>query len=353
MSDSAVYNKIIDYLEVLIDENKEIPDFVLPSERLLAMKFNVSRNPVRHAYEHLLKTSAVKKIHGKGYIINNTSAKDITKRVKRFNFIAPNLSTAFMQDILSGIEKFCDEQIIDLSIETSNSKLNKERHLIQNAVALNSDGIILFPIDGDNYNEELIKLSISKFPISIIDRYVKNLNFTYVGTDNFAAMENVVKFLHKRKFKEFVYFSSHQSTSSSTIERINGYNHGLIKYYGASSAKNLLKFPANKSSQTDRIKAYLKAYPDTEVLIFTGPLLPQVMEALAQSGITTPNDIKLMIFDDELTITEKKLLKPYLIKQDGSGIGYTAAKLLYYQLYSPIKPLKKLFNVQIIDDEYN
>ncbi|MBO6263642.1 MAG: GntR family transcriptional regulator [Clostridia bacterium] len=351
MSDSAIYKEIADYLKSLIEKNKTIPNYILPSERLLAMKFKVSRNPVRHAYEQLLENSVVKKIHGKGYVINNVSETPIEKQSARINFIVPDLTTAFMQDILSGVEKFCDKSNIDLSIETSNLKPNKEKHLIQNAVTLNSDGIILFPIDGDNYNEELIRLSISKFPITVIDRYVRNLNFTYVGTDNFAAMEECVKFLHKKQFKKLVYITPRPSTASSVIERINGYNHGLIKYYGSSNAKNLLKISTNKISQIESVKSYLKLYPDTELLIFTGTQFAQIIEALSQLKLSAPKDIKLMIFDDELSITEKKLLKPYLIKQDGAGIGYTAAKLLYDQMYSSSKPTTKLFHI-VIDDSY-
>lgn len=354
MSDSAIYKKIVDYLNEVIDKNKNIPNYILPSERLLAMKFHVSRNPVRHAYEYLLQSGCVEKIHGKGYLIKNKTANTAaenysSKQTAKINLIIPDLSTVFMQNIISGVENFCDKMDLDLSIETSNSKLNKERRLIQRAVLSNSDGIILFPIDGETYNEELIKLSIQKYPITIIDRYVKNLNFTYIGTNNFSAMVDAINFIHKKNFNNFVYITPRPSTASSVVERINGYNHGLIKYYGSSKAKDLLKISESKSSQIVSIKKYLKLYPDTELLIFTGTQFTQVMDALSQIGLSVPEDIKLMIFDDELSAIEKKLLKPYLIKQDGASIGYFAAKTLYDQIYSSEKITMKTFPVQIVD----
>lgn len=89
--------------------------------------------------------------------------------------------------------------------------------------------------------------------------------------------------------------------------------------------------------------------PDTKLLIFTGTQFAQVIEALSQLKLSAPKDIKFMIFDDELSVTEKKLLKPYLIKQDSAEIVYTAAKLLYDKMYSSSKPTTKLFHV-VIDD---
>ena len=321
MSDTAIYGKIIDFLNDIIEKNNGILGYVLPSERMLAMKFNVSRNPVRRAYSTLLENGKIEKIHGKGYIIKNEQSAKFkgisTRRASRINFITPDISSVFMREIISGIESFCDKNTLDLSITASNLKASKERHLIQSAVLTNFDGIILFPVDGETYNEELIKLSISQFPITVIDRYVKNLNFTYIGTDNFAAMAEAVKFIHQKKFNRFVFITPRPYTASSVTERINGYNHGLIKYYGSAQARNLLKIPTSRPAQTENIKSYLKAYPDTELLIFTGTQFPEVMNALSQIGLSVPKDIKLMIFDDELTITEKNLLKPYLIKQDG------------------------------------
>lgn len=44
--------------------------------------------------------------------------------------------------------------------------------------------------------------------------------------------------------------------------------------------------------------------PDTELLIFTETQFAQVIEVLSQLKLSSPKDIKLMIFDDELSITE-------------------------------------------------
>ena len=60
--------------------------------------------------------------------------------------------------------------------------------------------------------------------------------------------------------------------------------------------------------------------------------------------------IKLMLFDDELTHTERDILKPYFILQDGYHIGYYAAETLYNHIWGDKRPVIKRLPVTIIDD---
>ena len=52
--DSSIYKRIMDYLLEIINRNANIPNYKLPSERMLAANFDSSRKPDRHAYEHLI-----------------------------------------------------------------------------------------------------------------------------------------------------------------------------------------------------------------------------------------------------------------------------------------------------------
>ena len=56
-----------------------------------------------------------------------------------------------------------------------------------------------------------------------------------------------------------------------------------------------------------------------------------------------------MIFDSELSDTEKTIFRPYIIEQDGFGIGYEAAAALYSQIYGDLRIVTKRLSVKIID----
>ena len=69
--DSTLYKKIENYIMDIIVQNASIPDFKLPSERALSIKFDASRKPVRRAYDNLIHKGYVVNIHGKGYFIGS------------------------------------------------------------------------------------------------------------------------------------------------------------------------------------------------------------------------------------------------------------------------------------------
>ena len=89
-----------------------------------------------------------------------------------------------MQQIYSGITKYCEQNNIDLSIKITEETLKKEKQILELAFYSNYDGVILFPIDNEYYNETLLKISISKYPLVIIDRYLKALNLSCVVPSN-------------------------------------------------------------------------------------------------------------------------------------------------------------------------
>ena len=356
MSDTTLYIKILDYLKKLIDENRDVPNFMLPSERFISLKFGTSRHPVRLAYDKLIAKNEVVKIHGKGYYIKQSQEDENaeptnTPLQKQITFITPSISSIFSRALVSGIEKFCLENHLNLSIETSNDNILQEKRLLQKALYTRDNGVILFPCDNEDNNEILLQFALKKIPITILDRYIPGFNFSYIGTDNYLAMANAIDFLRNLNYKNIVYVSLSRDFATSIAERINGFNYGLIKYYGSSNSHNLLKISNNKNDQFTAIENYLRTFPETEVVIATGNLANTIVDVAAKLGIAVPDKLKLMVFDDELSSLEKKVWQPFVIKQDSENMGYHAARLVYNQLYGDKR--KVIMRFQTIIDNYN
>ena len=269
MTNQRPYKQILDFLTELIEEISYEPNYKLPSERMLALKFNASRRSTRMAYEQLLKHGLVHKLHGKGYFTTgNTVDKDLIhpSPAKKIFFIVPALSTSFAQDILYGITDFCDKHDVDVSIKFSKGDLQKESQYIRSALSSDTKGIILFPIDNEPINQELLKLSAQRYPIAIIDRYFQNINSSFVSTDNFTAMREAVKFLHSKKHKEFLYLTSPSSLATSVVER--GYLSGIKTYYKKSGEESVLTLETFAFKKIyNNVLAYLQKHPETDVYV--------------------------------------------------------------------------------------
>ncbi len=349
--DQKLYNEIENYIKDIIEQNASIPNYKLPSERMLSLKFDVSREPIRHAYENLVKKGLVEKKHGRGYFIHGTAtarSAGIPQTIK-ISLIISDVSTRYTHDLLSGISAFCREHQMELSILLSDSDSGKENELLKLASHSGSKGIILFPVNYNiDYGDALFSLTARKFPLVMIDRTLP-VRASYVASENHQAMIDAVEFLHRKGVQKPVYLSPPTAVCSTTETRLNGFSHGLLRYYHKIEPQNILIVDKTPDVIKDTVIQYLKKYPDTEVMIVFGTVCPAVLMATDELGLRIPQDLKLMLFDDELSHSEYNNLKPYIIKQDGYHIGYNAAELLYNQLYGDSRPVTQMLPVTIID----
>ena len=354
MRTPKLYEQILKELLEIIQENHDIKNYKLPSERMLSIKFNASRPSVRIAYEKLIKQGYVEVIHGKGYFIkNSTKTSPVNSAIKlHILFIAPSLKTNFMQQIYSGIMEFCEKNNIEISIKITNGTLKKEKQILEFAFYSNCDGVILFPIDNEYYNETLLKISISKYPLVIIDRYLKALNFSFISSDNYNAMINIVKFLHSKSYKNPVYITHEASLATAVEERINGYTAGFLKCYGSIKNTNLLFLKSNNKDYIyHTVKDFLQTNPTTDALIVTDVYLSIAYSAITDLNISVPEKLRVVVFDNEISYAEKKAMRPYIIEQDGKNIGYYAAQFVYNQIKGDKRIQIKKFPVKIYEND--
>lgn len=352
--DSTVYKKIEAYLMDLITQNANIPDYRLPSERMLSATFGASRKPVRKAYTNLIDKGYIFNIHGKGYFISNHVQQEVLLPSERNNprvsLITPSIQTQFSHDILSGASDFCSSHQVELSIQLSDNSAEREAYLMRSIPLSGVKGIILFPVDNDiSYHSELLKLSLRKYPLVLVDRILPNIHASFISSENHQAMVNAVDFLQQKQFKNLVYITPPSTVASTIDTRMNGFTHGLLRSYKMATPKNLLIIDGSPSERKNTIVKYFQEHPDTEIVIVTGSQRFPVLMAAQELGIRIPQDMKLMLFDDELTPTERNTLKPYILQQDGYRIGYLAAEALYNQIYGDLRPMVKQLPVAIID----
>ena len=117
--------------------------------------------------------------------------------------------------------------------------------------------------------------------------------------------------------------------------------------------QNILILEGTPQKMKTTVIQYLQDYPETDIIIVPGSMRLPVLMAAQELGIRIPDDLKLMIFDDELPPSERATLKPYILKQDGYRIGYYAAESLYNQIFGDLRPITKMLPVAIIDASHD
>lgn len=241
---------------------------------------------------------------------------------------------------------------MELAIKFTRGQLSLESKYINMALNTGAKGIILFPIDNELINTEIVKLSERRYPLTIIDRTFKNTNASFVSSDNFNAMKTAIKFLHSKKINNMVFLTSRPILATSVVERFNGFNAGFREYYEKNPNDSMIIMndfaPETIYKEFDK---FLDNHPLPQVIIAYGirHIIDSILVVLNKRNVSPAKDVKFMLFDNDLTYDTVNYLKPFVIKQKAYQIGYESSALLYNQIYGDLRTETKRFPVDIID----
>ncbi|WP_053985603.1 GntR family transcriptional regulator [Niameybacter massiliensis] len=354
MQNEPLYISMRKYLLEIIEQNKHTPDFKLPSENQLALRFNASRISAKNAILSLEKDGLIYRKQGKGtFIAPKASEFELLKADKQnpmICFIVPGVGGKFIGKILEGLQTFTLEHHLNLSIMVTGGDQKIEEEMIRVATQNNCKGLIIYPVDNNVYNKEILKLSLNNFPVVLVDRYLTGLDLSYVACDHFTAAYNGTKYLIDNGHTHIGFLSQDPHSVSSVLERSNGYQKALLDHIGSFDTNLQLTIDHTDPDFLETVYTYLQDNPSLTALITTSigyglNLVPY----LQQKGIHIPEDLTLMLFDNEFEGYLPLLsFKPIIIDQNPYEIGLKVGEVLYRLLYRNPKPKKILLKESIL-----
>lgn len=334
---TLLYVQVKNYLVELIVNNRDTPEFKLPSEQQLAMKFHASRVSVRKALDLLEEEGVITRIRGRGtYIKNSLNTASLTTNATQmdcFMFILPDMSSNFLKNICNGMLAAGKELNVKLLILSSQNSTQIERDNIATAIQLNCAGILLMPVDENKYNDSILSLSMSNYPTLFIDRRLYGLKFNCVSSDHFQIGYKATEYLIKHGHEEILFFSLSR-TISSVRQRIDGYEAALSEHFRGKFQRYLLNvedYMADTQSLYNDICAFLKSNPQvTGFIVGCGNPVLYLVKALQNLGREIGKDCEIVILDDDYDFVSVLIDHQIpTIVQDGFNIGKTAVKMLY------------------------
>ena len=215
----------------------------LPSEKELSQQYEVSRITSKKALEMLSDRNLIARMPGKGsYVLGSGSeggeeesgygraGKSVKtgKGSQLIGVVFDSFGSAFGCDLLSGIERECRRLKAYPVLKCTYGTMEEETRAIEELIALGVSGILLMCAQGEVYSETVLRLSVEKFPIVLVDRELKGLPIPFVGTDNYSAAKELVENLF-RKGHINICFLSHPFMRTSSVEaRFNGFRDGHL-----------------------------------------------------------------------------------------------------------------------------
>ena len=337
MSNLHIYEQIKNYLTQLIVENRDNPDYKLPSETQVEKRFGASRVSVRKAFSVLEEEGVIYRVKGKGTFIqrNNTTFTLTAKEnpANCFVFIIPEVSSHFVQNICNGMLSAVQELGCKLLILSSSNSTQLERDNIATAMRLNCAGILLMPVDENHYNDSIMSLSMSRFPTLFIDRRLYGLNINCVSSDHTFIGYNATEYLLDHGHEDILFLTLSRQISS-VRQRLDGYENALDSHLQGKYRKYIM-FVDSYMDDTDGLYTdickYLQDNPQiTGCITGSGNSALFLIKALRKLNRAIGKDFGVVFLDDDSNdLCELLDYNIPTIIQNGYQIGNTAVRMLY------------------------
>lgn len=308
----------------------------IPSEKALSEQYGVSRITTKKALEMLCSEGYISRFPGRGSFVSN-KVKAITSTAGKYiGLIMEDFAENFGTFIISGAERACSEAGYSLIIKRSFGSQENEQKAIQDLRNNGVSGLLILPVHGDNYNEAILQLVLDRYPTVLLDRQLKGMPLSFVGTDNYTAARELSEYLFKNGHKRICFISPSRDDTSSINERIDGF----IKVneereipadkYILTSIRGTLpgrKKGENLETDTKVICEYLLAHPEvTGILAAEYNIALTVLKAVESIGKRVPEDYEIVCFDGPENYIQRYIFTH--ARQDEEGIGREAVRIL-------------------------
>ena len=356
--ETPLYEQIFNDLLDQIKTGKLVSNGRVPSEKELAVKYQVSRITSKKSLDKLAQLGVIERIRGKGsYVANSIPDLSLLEEPELWylssepvqskgiiGLIVPDFfSDGYGRDLLRSIEKRCSECNYNLIIKLSYGTQVEEDLAISSLIHQGVSGLIIYPVNGEHYSEGLLRLVLTKFPLVLIDRYLKGIPACSVYTDNRKASQELTNYLLDQGHRNIAFISPPEEFTSSIEERLLGFTSAFLQRGIAVNPDYLITelfstLPSfNQSHETIedqlKLKAFIQENPNVTAFIACEYEIAAVLiHVLKSMGKKVPEDCSIACFDhpylpyNGLVITH--------IKQNEKLMGKKAVDCIINQVHS-------------------
>jgi len=367
-----LYMQIQEHFKKLIASGALDADQKIPSEKELMEHFNVSRITVANALTQLAKEGWIYRIPGRGSFVSKEAASAEAARTREaagepeaseaetapqpaplpartvqppagagkrmIAFLIPSAGDFFALRLIQGINRILENTDYYLAVILTNHSKELEKEAIVQLLQKDVAGLIIFPVDAETYNEEILSLKIRNFPFVLIDRYLPGVETHFVCSDGRLGAQLAVSHLWDLGHREIAICSDSPLPTVTVEERISGYMDAL-KQRGAmiNPALILTEFTVDYREKDDShvLYRYIKNRLATAYITLNARLGLHIAGIARSLKMKVPGDLSIVTFDDPSSGIVGDQGSFTHIAQSEEEIGSCAARILVDLLRHP------------------
>ena len=344
---STVFGKLKNDLIQAIDSNVLIPGALLPSENILADKYNISRSSVRLALQELEAEDRIVKRPGKGtFVRDNTlvvesKTSDVIKTIGVDIGLSKTENDWYGGKLLNGIEEVCSTHNCRLAL-AKNYDLKKMRKGF-------FDGFISTSMQPDAFEafERLALLGV--YPV-LLNRITELENIAYFSVNYRSESEKAVNFLLDKGHQQIGLVSAELDPVVYRL-RYQGYCDAMNSR-GLESNAAYCEVPRNKTDEFygNAIYEFLKSADITAIYLLNGCFAMPLFSAIRRLGIKVPEELEIICFDDVAYTYPIHQYSFTYVKMPLVRMGHDAVEYLLkkFEYDKDIPVQKKLYKAELV-----
>ncbi len=336
-----LHQQVLNQLRHLILSGVWKPGTRLPSETELQRHLGISRGTIRQALSRAEAEGLIERVPGKGTFVAVTVPAKETRGF--IGYITSDFMSEFQRQLLQGAESTARERGYRILFCNSNGDVREEDRLLQQLIADRVDGILIWPSLSETSHRVLFRLvQEGRLPVVFVDRTLDSFPCDCVLSDNFGGGYTATKHLIDLGHSRIVFLSRPVLRLIPVAERYEGYRQAMLEAGLQPHPPFLVGMPDRELGPQEALQAYRQGTSDeirhieavlkqpqrpTAIFAMNDLMALQVLRAAEHVGLSVPEDLSLVGFDDMDIITQLGIPLT-TVAQDTFAMGQRAAELL-------------------------
>ncbi|MDR1092394.1 MAG: GntR family transcriptional regulator [Prevotella sp.] len=275
----------------------------LPSENMLCIKFNISRQTVKNAFAELERSEYIERFKGKGSFVKK---KVVTNHVNTIGVCLSYLEQYMFPSVIEGIEEVFSKNGYGIDLGLGQNRVDIERLFLKRMLDMNVSGLIVegiktaFPNPNTECYSQLIE---AKIPVVFIHNHYVNFKAPSVVMDDEKIMYEETRMLIEaghRKIGGLFKFDDMQG-----IKRYAGFIKALIEHEIKIDDRYVCWYEGAKlDDRKERIRSVMDNFAEdiigncTAIACYNDVTASFVIKRLVERGVNVPEDISIVACDN-------------------------------------------------------
>lgn len=322
LSNQPLYLKIKDDILAKINNRQLCPGDKLPTEQQFMQEYQVSRITVSKALNELKESGILIRYPHKGTFVSDSaqasSPETVSKPLARpavndgyqslteIALLLPSIPDLFSLTLINSVlSVFPPDQYICHIFRTDSPE--KENILLRYCLEKEISGIVLFPQNHIYFDDSLLSMCLSRYPMVLIDRYLPYLDTSYVISDHYMAGSLCIRHLYELGHRQFAFVTICSDLETYSVRR---------RYEGIRDALQALGLPENavhlvlnadsehpKDDDQELFLNLILREHVTAIITSESNLCSYLFDLYQKNGYRIPDQLSLMTFDQPIHST--------------------------------------------------